>query len=514
LPEDAEALCNLGTALAKIPRLDEAERWLLRALKIDPVFAAAHVKLGTVYQLQGRYGEAEISLRRAMALYPDEYVAANDTPHSSLLFMLNHDPGVQADALFAEHCRVGAYLEGGLRHSQPQRRPRAEAARCLQVGFVSADFRYHSVASFIEPILRCWRRSERLRITLYHNNPIEDEVSRRLRGYVSRWHTVFDLSNAELVARIREDRIDILIDLAGHTAMHRLRVFAHKPAPVQVSWLGYPATTGLQAMDYYLTDRHFFPKGEFDRYFTEKLVYVPAVWTFDPSALAPPVNRLPALTLGYLTFGSFNRLGKINETTIQLWARLLRALPTARKLIVGIPLEQKHRVLIDWFAAAGITRERLGFHPWTDTETHLKFHNQVDIALESTPYTGCTTSNHALWMGVPSLTLAGSTPASRLCAANLGHLGLDEFIAASPDEFVAKGLYWAGRLDALADLRAGLRSRWQRSPARDSAFVAAGIEVALRRMWQRWCSGSPPQSFEVTAAEALASIPRTSGTLV
>ncbi len=356
-----------------------------------------------------------------------------------------------------------------------------------------------AVASFIEPVLRQWSNSRTLETSVYYCHPTEDDDSRRLKGYVSRWCSVFGISNSRLAQQIADDRIDVLIDLSGHTSMHRLAAFAHRPAPVQVSWLGYPATTGLNSMDYYLTDEHFLPRGEFERYFTEKLAYVPVVWPFQPLGTAPPVNRLPALQSGALTFGSFNRLGKINEMTIRLWARLLCALPTARMIIAGVPLERQHHQLIDWFIDAGVGRGRLSFHPWVDQETHLALHHPVDIALETFPYTGCTTSNHALWMGVPTLTLVGTTPASRLSAANLGHLGLTEFIASSADEFVQKGLHWAAHLDDLAELRAGLRARWQGVSARDPAFVAAGIERGLRHMWRRWCAGLPPETFAITA---------------
>jgi protein O-GlcNAc transferase len=298
-----------------------------------------------------------------------------------------------------------------------------------------------------------------------------------------------------LAEQIAADGIDILIDLSGHTSMHRLAAFAHRPAPVQASWLGYPGTTGLQEMDYYLADAHFLPRGQFDRYFTEKLAYLPVVWPFEPFATAPPVNPLPALDSGALTFGSFNRLGKINETTIRLWARLLTALPTAKMVMAGVPLERQHRQIIDWFNTAGVEAARLSFYPYVDQETHLAMHHRVDMALETTPYTGCTTSNHALWMGVPTLTLVGPTPASRLSAANLGHLGLTQFVATTPSDFLQKGLHWAARLQELAELRAGLRDRWQQAPARDPAFVAAGIERGLRHMWRHWCAGLPPEAF-------------------
>lgn len=500
LPRDAEAHKNLGAALNKMQRLDDAEQSLRRALQIDPNFAPAHLNLGHNYQMQGRYAEARSSLQAAIALQPDDAPASLDSPRSLLLFVLNHDPSVDAQTLFAEHCRVGAYLErterGSPSHAAHDRNP----DRCLELGLVSADLRTHSVAYFIEPLLSAWQGSAKLRITVYYTNSVEDDTSRRLRGYVERWRAVFGLSNQQLAQRIADDGIDILIDVSGHTSLHRLGTFARKPAPVQASWLGYPGTTGLRAVDYYLADKHFLPPGKFERFFTEKLVYLPVVWPFQPLQSAPPVNPLPALDSHHLTFGSFNRIAKINQPTVQLWSQLLRAVPGSRMVIAGVPLDDQHRRLISWFADQGIAQERLSFFPFSTQEAHFELHHRVDIGLESTPYSGCTTSNHALWMGVPTLTLVGATPSSRLSAANLGHLGLEEFIAASPEDFVAKGARWANDLPALANLRAGLRDRWQNAPARDPGFVAAGMERALRRMWQRWCAGLPAQSFEISAA--------------
>ncbi len=501
LPQDAEAHKNLGAALNKLQRFDEAEHSLHRALQIDPNFAPAHLNLGHNYQMQGRYADARSSLQSAIALLPDDAPASLDSPRSLLLFVLNHDPGVDAQTLFAEHCRVGAYLERLERGSPSQPARDRSPERCLQVGLVSADLRMHSVAYFIEPLLSAWQGNANLRITVYYTNSDEDDASRRLKGYVARWRAVFGLSNAELAQRIADDAIDILIDLSGHTSLHRLGTFARKPAPIQASWLGYPGTTGLRAVDYYLADKHFLPPGKFENYFSEKLVYLPVVWPFQPMPTAPPVNRLPALDSNRLTFGSFNRIAKINQTTVQLWSRLLRAVPGSRMLLAGVPLDDQHRRLIEWFAHEGILQERLSFFPFSTQKAHFDLHHRVDIGLESTPYSGCTTSNHALWMGVPTLTLVGTTPASRLSAANLGHLGLEEFIAVSPEDFVAKGLRWANDLPALASLRTGLRARWQGAAARNPAFFAAGMELALRRMWQRWCAGLPAESFEITAAD-------------
>jgi predicted O-linked N-acetylglucosamine transferase (SPINDLY family) len=502
LPQDAEAHKNLAAAINEGPRVQEAEHYLRRALQIDPNTAQAHLILGHNYQLQGRYAEARASLQAAIELQAQSGATGIDPAHSLLLFVLNNDPSVSPDTLFSEHRRVGAYLESIAQRSAPRTTHERNPKRRLEVGFVSADLYNHSVARFVEPLFAAWKDNRNLRVTAYHVNSKEDGVSQRLKGYVARWNPVLGLSDAELERRIVNDGIDILIDLSGHTAANRMGTFARKPAPIQASWLGYPSTTGLSTVDYYLADRHFLPPGEFERYYTEQLVYLPAAWSFQPHEAAPAVKPLPALAAGYVTFGSFNRIAKISEQTVSLWSRLLRAVPGSKMLIAGVPVDVAAARLLPWFEQEGIAPQRVSFHSFSSLERHFELHQQVDIGLESLPYSGCTTSNHALWMGVPSLTCVGATPASRLSAANLGQLGLEEFIARDPEDFVAKGVRWAHDLPALAGVRAGLRHRWQAAPARNAGFFAAGMELALRRMWQRWCAGLPAQSFAISAEEA------------
>jgi predicted O-linked N-acetylglucosamine transferase (SPINDLY family) len=334
----------------------------------------------------------------------------------------------------------------------------------------------------------------------YYNKEFEDAVTRRLRGYIPHWRPVVRLSDQQLAQQITEDRIDILIDLSGHTSLNRLRTFARKPAPIQASWIGYPGTTGMRAMDYYLADPYFLPPGQFDRFFSEKLVYLPANAPFRPHASAPPVNTLPALQSGSIRFGSFNRLHKVNAATIKLWSELLRAVPDATMLIGGIPQDSHQASLLEQFAAEGIVRERLTFHPRCSMQAYLALHHQVDVCLDAYPYTGGTTTIHAIWMGVPTLTMAGLTPAARQGAAILGQLELDGFIAADAEDFVAKGRCWAKDLAALSTLRARLRSRLQQSPGRQPDLIAASLERALRHMWTRWCANLPAESFHSAAA--------------
>jgi predicted O-linked N-acetylglucosamine transferase (SPINDLY family) len=494
-PTDAEAHSNLGTVLTHLRRYADAETCHRRALKLDPASAAAHYRLGMTYESQGRYAEAEAVLRSGLALRAGDAEGDHDQNHSNLLFILSRNAALEADALFAEHCRYGEYVEEPLRVSWQTHANLKVPERRLQVGFVSGDFHDHAVGVFIEPVLARLSLVPGLCLHVYYNNVLDDAVTTCLRASVKHWHAIAALSDRELAEKIMDDRIDILIDLSGHTARNRLRVFAHKPAPIQVSWLGYPGTTGLRSVDYYLADRHWLPPGEFDAQFTEKLVYLPDRWAFQPHATAPAVNVLPALSAGHVTFGSFNRMGKLNPSTLRLWGPLLRALPDARMLLGGMPSDGEQRQLIDGFAAAGIARERLLFHNRGTMDSYLALHHRVDLCLDTHPYAGGTTTMHALSMGVPTLTLAGSTSFGRAGAGILGQLGLEEFIAGNTEDFLEKGLYWAEHLAALAEVRSSLRARLQQSPERQTDRIVLQLELALRHMWRRWCTGLPAESF-------------------
>ena len=490
-PDYAEVHSNLGNALSKLWQLDAAIASYQQALQADPKCIGAHNNLGNALQELGRCDDAATSFRRALEIKPDFAEA-----HSSLLFCLSHDGGIDPQALFAEHCRFGAQFEAPVRASWPKHRNDRDAERPLQIGVVSGDLRDHAVAYFFEPILEHLAAHAGLSLHAYYNHAIEGSITPRLRSHFDAWHRISGLSDAALAQKIVADGIDILIDLSGHTGENRLSCFARKPAPVQASWMGYPGTTGLSAMDYYLADRHFLPPGEFDSQFTEKLVHLPASAPFLPDRRAPPVNALPALSNGYLTFGSFNRLGKLTPSAIALWSRLLQALPEAENAAWRNAPGWPSGMLADWFARGGVARNRLSFYPRCDVADYLAMHGHVDICLDTFPYTGGTTTNHALWMGVPTLTLAGRTAPGRQGAAILGHVGLDAFVADDADDFLKRGRSWAGDLAALSAIRSGLRQRCEQSPIRNPELIAAGLENALRTMWRRWCAGLPAETFE------------------
>ena len=455
------------------------------------------------YELQGRYAEAEKSLRegRAIGLKSKNVAGDDELSYSHLLFIASHNPSIGPAELYAEHRQYGEAIEGPRRASWPRHANPREPERRLKVGFVSGDLHEHSVGQFLEPIVARLKTRPGLELHAYRTNPVEDALSRRLQSHFRSWTSVGAFTDDRLASKIQEDKIDVLIDLSGHTGHNRLPVFARKPAPVQVSWLGYPGTTGLGAMDYYLADRCWLPPGRFDGMFTEKLVYLPDRWAFRTHADAPAVGPLPALETGALTFGSFHRLGKINAATVELWSRLLLALPRSILRVAGIPVNGPQQALLDQFAAHGIGPERVTCHARSTMDVYLAFHNQVDIALDTLAYSGATTTMHSLSMGVPTLTVAGATPQARACAGILTNLGLEAFVAADAADFLDKARHWAGRLGELAELRRQLRARVQRSPGGQPEFIAAHLEAAMRHMWRGWCANLPPRVFDTSLLE-------------
>ena len=502
-PDYAIGHFNLGSILRGMGQLNQAETYLRQAVELDPDFADAHVNLGMTLQDLGRTTQAVQCYRRALEIKPDYLVAYNN-----LLFCLGHDLWTNPKQLFAEHLAFAERFEAPLRADWRSHDNSKDPGRCLQIGFVSADLFGHAVANFLMPVLEGLAKYSALSLHAYYTNTIEDSVTLRLRNLFTHWHDVAALSSDGLADAIRANQIDILFDLSGHTAHNRLLTFARKPAPIQVTWIGYPGTTGLQAMDYILCDRFYIPP-EQTWQLTEKAVYLPTSCIFEPSVLSAPVNALPALTNGYVTFGSFNRPDKLNESVIALWSMLLRQVPTAKMLVGATPPEHQD-LLVQIFARNGIEQNRLAFFPRSNLPEYFALHHQVDICLDSYPYGGGTTTFHAAWMGVPTLTLAGETPPSRVGATIMSHLGLQGFVATSIEDFVSKGCHWAEHLDELAQVRHETRLRVAMSPARQTENLVACLALALRAMWQHWCDGLPPQAFEVSMQDVLEAKPESS----
>ncbi len=491
-PQYPSAQNNLGMALGSLGKLSEAEQCYRAALLFDPDSDVYLSNLGGLLMAQGRMAEAVESFRRATDTKLKATTAQPHLFYSNLLFCLSHSERQDPKTLFSEHRRFADIFEAPLRNDWPTHANPRQPDRTLLVGILSGDFYSHVVPQFAGPVLAHLSRDPTLSLHAYHNNAMQDGTTELLKGYFKYWHPVAGLSDAAVAQQIGHDGIDVLIDLSGHTGLNRLLVFARKPAPLQASWLGYPGTTGLQAMDYYLADQFVLPVGRFDDQFTEKIVRLPALAPFQPSDAAPPVHDLPALVNGFVTFGSFNRASKINRTVVAWWAELLRAVPSARLLIEGVPEDGD---CMQWLALEGIQRERLSWHGRNGMVAYHALHHQVDICLDTFPYNGATTTWCAAWMGVPTLALAGSTPAGRYGAAIMGQMGLAAFVAHDLQDFVSKGVYWSKHVFDLAALRSTMRTRFGQSAVGQPDLIAAALANALRVMWQRWCSGLPAESF-------------------
>lgn len=485
---------NMANSLQALRQTDAAKTHYLMALEHDPEYAEAHVNLGTLLQQQGQGEQGMAHIRQALQAKEGHYTMA----HSNLLFSLSHSDTADADTLFAEHCRFGALLEAnldGTLASLPFSNT-PEPERRLRIGLVSGDFNNHALASFLAPVLALLAGNPNLALYAYYNKILEHANTATLRGYMDEWRNVTALSDDALEKLIRADAIDILIDLSGHSAANRLPVFARKPAPIQVSWMGYPGTTGLRAMDYFLSDNKILPAGQFDHQFLEKIVHLPISAPFIPHGGSAGISPLPALANGHVTFGSFNRANKLNRKVIALWAQVLRALPDSVMLLAGLNGDERDNYLREWFAEEGIDSTRLRFHARGNMDEYMQLHHQVDVCLNTFPYTGTTTLCHALWMGVPTLSLSGNTIPTRAAAAYLGHLGLEAFAADDEENFVNKGIFLSQNISALAHLRATLRERFLQSPITKPALVTQALERSLRIMWRRWCAQLPPISFD------------------
>lgn len=491
LPDDADTHNNLGIALQIAGRLHDAVLSYKHAIKLQPECGEAYNNLGNVQQALGQLAKATVNFRIATQLRPH-----NATFHTNLLFCLTHDEAAVAADVFAAHCAFGQRFASGF--PAPVFSNTRDPVRRLRLGFVSADLREHVVAGFLLPV---WNELDTTQVELhvYYNFANEDAISTQFRARCRNWRQVTHLSDDALAEQIRADGIDILFDLAGHTAFNRLLAFARKPAPIQITWIGYPNTTGLPAMDYVLCDRYNAPPGLYEHLYVEKFARLPSSGTFAALSDTPPLQPLPALQTGHITFGSLNRVSKLGENVLSAWCRVLRAVPNAHLLLgdAGDPLLVKQ--LTARFVKQGVAAERLTFSPRVSTEAYLSLHHQIDIMLDTWPYTGGTTAHYALWMGVPVLTLTGPSRSHCQAAAVLARMGLDDWIAKDADDFVARAIHWANSLPALADLRAGMRERWATAPLRQPATVARGLERAVRVMWQRWCAGLPAADFEIAA---------------
>jgi protein O-GlcNAc transferase len=483
-PDYVVAHANLGNVLRDEGRLTEAVAAYRQAIAIRPDFALAHCNLGNALQDQGLLDDAMAAFRRALAIDP-RYAAA----HSNLLMCMHYAESVSSADLHAEALAFGRHL---VRESLPHDNGR-DAERRLRIGYVSADFRNHPVGYFLARALAARDRAT-ADVCCYADQLADDAMTARLRDHADQWRNIFGLSDADAAALIRRDAIDILVDLAGHTANNRLPMFALRPAPVQATWLGYFDTTGLPAMDGILADRFVAPVAEEDR-FTETVWRLPDIYLcYAPHEIdvapAPP----PVLANGFVTFGCFNNHAKITAGTLRVWAAVLRAVDGARLFLKNRSLADPAvaDALVAAFAAHGIARDRLileGHSPLADL---LAAYNRVDIALDPFPFGGGTTTAEALWMGVPVISLRGDRWVGRMSEGMLATIGLADLVAENADDYVGKATRLAGDLRHLVTLHEGLRRMVLASPFCDGERFARALDATYRDMWRRWCARTPP----------------------
>lgn len=478
-PDHPTVLNNLGNTLRDLGRLAESEAVLRKALQVSPSYAEAHNSLGGTLSHQGRFAEAESCYRRALAI-DRRHAFAN----ANLLFSLNYHPDKSAEEIFAAYCDFDEVMCAPHRRAWRPHANSRSVQRRLKIGYVSPDFRQHSVRHFLEPLLSHHDKSV-VDVYAYAELSVEDQATARYKSYVDHWVPTAGMSDEALAERIRADEIDILVDLAGHTAKNRLSVFARKPAPVSVSWLGYGYTTGLKAIDYLLTDGVSAPEGS-ENLFSE------TPWRLSECFIAyrqaegmGQVSSLPALERRHVTFGTLTRAIRINHRTIRVWAEILKRLPGSRLIVDSINYrdEEMRASLAEKFAVHGISRDRLeiGFHtpPWDVLR-------DMDIGLDCFPHNSGTTLVESLYMGVPYVTLAGRPSVGRLGGSILTGAGHPEWIATTEEEYVDIAVSLASDLERLSAIRAGLRTELESGPLMDEAGFARRVEAAYRDMFKAW----------------------------
>jgi predicted O-linked N-acetylglucosamine transferase (SPINDLY family) len=494
-PQYAAAHCNLGDALDRFGRLDDAYICYRHALRFNPRFAEAHNNLGGILLRRGQLREALDSFRQALHFQPNMVSAQHN-----LLACSNYDPDADLDAVFAAHRDWGQkksevfspksevekdWCDIGHRTSDI----RLDPQRLLRIGYVSPDLRRHAVTRYLEPVLAN-HDPKQVEVYCYAEVRNEDEVTTRLQGLAHGWRSTCGLRDTHVADQIHADRIDILVDLAGHSANNRLDVFALKPAPIQATWLGYLNTTGLATLDYRLTDDILDPLDQPVRDTEELLRLSGGMCCFAPPADAPAIGRLPALGRGHVTFGSLHGLVKVNSRVLDLWSRVLHAVTSSKLLMFHHTLTAgAQEQILREFSARGIEKERLWLRKGSGLPGYLSVYNEIDVTLDTFPYTGGVTTCESLWMGVPVLSICGIRPAGRHSTALLTRVGLGDWSVQAPEQYVAAATKRSSDLERLANLRSSLRKSVTNALCDAERFTRV-LENAYRAIWRRWCASS------------------------
>jgi protein O-GlcNAc transferase len=548
-PEHPEAHNNLGVVFKDMCRLEEAEQYCRKALSLRPAYAKALNNLGIVLKELGRTVEAAVALEKALELCVDNPIAWNNLglvrrdqaklekaincynraiacqpdnadainnlggalvgqgkieeaiaaylraikadPHfpdaySNMLLTMQYSSRFSEEDIFRESGRWEDLFGTDLRIDHPNM---PDPDRRLWVGYVSNDFRRHSVSYFLRELFEHHSRSD-VSLVCYSDVLSPDEHTGFFKSHAEFWRNTAGLSDDDVAGLVRKDKIDILVDLAGHTGK-RLPLFARKPAPIQVTWLGYPGTTGLYSIDYRVSDDIADPVGESDRLHSEKLCRLPGGFLcYNPAEDAPEVAPLPCIASGHITFGSFNSLAKITPEVIELWSKLLGRLQDARLIIKNHSFadEATHSRFKELMCGHGVPSERFDLRPWERSRaSHLSVYGEIDIALDTFPYNGTTTTCEALWMGVPVVTVTGKRHAGRVGASILSRVGLSDLVAESTDAYLEIVETLARDMNRLTRIRSSLRNTMQLSSLCDGVGFAASVENEYRRIWREWC---------------------------
>jgi predicted O-linked N-acetylglucosamine transferase (SPINDLY family) len=481
-PGFVAALNNAATLKRKLGRIVEAEAHLREALSIDPAHSVTHNNLGNVLKDQGRLDDGIDSYRRALASDPDNVIAHSNLAYG-LSFQAEHSQPVLDECLRWSAQHETRYLDSHRPHTND-----ATPSRRLRIGYVSPDFRDHCQTLFTLPLLSHHDHAQ-FEIFCYASVTRPDDLTQRVASHADVWRDVRELDDARLAQLIRDDRIDILIDLTMHMADGRPLLFARKPAPVQIAWLAYPGTTGMRSIDYRLTDPWLDPAGVDDQYSEASIRLPDSFWCYDPLTDTPAVNALPALVNGYPTFGCLNNPCKLSDATFRMWGGVMREVTNARLLLMAPDGPARAR-LTERLGRAGIDAERISFTPFQRRAEYLRTYHRIDVGLDTFPYNGHTTSLDSYWMGVPVVTRVGETAAGRAGLSQSANLGLRDLVAESDERFVEIAVGLVRDLSRLSGIRAALRTRLEASPLMDGTRFALHVEKVYRDVWGQWCRTS------------------------
>lgn len=481
-PRDAEPVNNLGRILERQERLADAETHYRKAIQLNTRYAEPQINLGNVLKDRGELDGAISAYRRAIALRPDLSVL-----HSNLLLTLHYHPDYSPADIASEHRQWAERHAVPLAAAQRPHENDPKRERRLRIAYVSPDFREHPVARFILPLLENHDRKQ-FEVFGYHDIARQDEVTKLIRKHVDQWRDIADLSDEQVADRIRTDGIDILVDLTAHSGRNRLLVFARKPAPVQVTYLAYCSTTGVDAIDYRLTDRFLDPPEEDTSHYSERSIGLPdCYWCYSRPPL--PADRLPSSErrTGPPTFGCLNNFAKVTDPTLELWMKLLKQVPEARLLLYARSEQHRERVR-GFMRRADVAVSRVAFVGRQPFEDYLETYRDIAVALDPIPFGGGTTTCDALWMGAPVVTLAGRTAVSRGGSSILSNIGLGDLVCRKKEQYLDLAANLIRDGNRLAALRRELRSRLEDSPVMNSGRFTHGVEAAFRAMWRKWCA--------------------------